>query len=44
MTNVYVDSKLSDDERRKRLYAGDIFLFFHRLRVLEYCVTLYAKC
>jgi len=27
MTNVFVDSDMSDDERRARLYAGDIFLF-----------------
>lgn len=27
MTNVFIDSDMSDDERRERLYAGDIFLF-----------------
>lgn len=27
MTNVFIDSEMSDAERRARLYAGDIFLF-----------------
>jgi hypothetical protein len=27
MTAVYIDSDVSDEERRSRLYAGDIFLF-----------------
>jgi len=27
MTSVYVDSPLSDEARRKRLYAGDLFAF-----------------
>ena len=27
MTAVYIDSPMSDDERRGRLYAGDIFVF-----------------
>ncbi len=27
MTDVFIDSDLSDDERRARLYAGDLFVF-----------------
>ncbi|PZO54443.1 MAG: hypothetical protein DCF16_05060 [Alphaproteobacteria bacterium] len=27
MTNIYIDADLTDEERRARLYAGDIFLF-----------------
>ena len=27
MTNVFIDAEISDDERRRRLYEGDIFLF-----------------
>ena len=30
MTTVYVDTHLTDDERRRRLYAGDIFVFSPR--------------
>src|SRR5262245_32828413 len=26
MASVYIDSSLTDEERRKRLYAGDIFI------------------
>ena len=25
--SVYFDAQISDDERRERLYAGDIFIF-----------------
>jgi hypothetical protein len=27
VTNVYFDSEMSDEERRARLYAGDVFIF-----------------
>jgi hypothetical protein len=33
MTAVYHDSPLPDDERRRRLYAGDLFLFSPRASV-----------
>ena len=35
---VHIDSPLTDDERRARLYAGDIFIFSpnpHSLRLIE---------
>jgi hypothetical protein len=27
MSSVFFDSKITDEERRSRLYAGDIFIF-----------------
>ena len=27
MTNVYFDARIDDDERRRRIFAGDIFVY-----------------
>ncbi|MBB5872094.1 hypothetical protein F4553_005528 [Allocatelliglobosispora scoriae] len=35
MTVVYVDAKLTDDERREKLFAGDIFVFTPTAGTLE---------
>ncbi len=37
MTSVYHDSKLSDDERRVRLYAGDMFMYSPSRASLALC-------
>lgn len=36
MGTVYLDAAMSDDERRSRLYAGDIFVYTSRKSVLEF--------
>ncbi len=36
MTTVYYDSTMSDDDRRSRLYAGDLFVYSPRKSVLDY--------
>jgi len=36
MTTVYYDSPMSDDERRARIYAGDLFVYSPRESVREY--------
>ena len=36
MTTVFYDSYMSDDERRSRIYAGDIFVYSRRKSVLAY--------
>ena len=35
MTAIYYDSDMSDEERRARLYAGDLFVYSPRKSVLE---------
>jgi hypothetical protein len=35
MTSVYLDSRHSDDERRRRLYAGDLYLYSPSRSTLE---------
>jgi len=37
LTTIYVDSKLDEDERRKRLYAGDVFVFSASAATLRLC-------
>src|SRR5664279_5884949 len=36
MTALFVDSTMSDDERRLRLYEGDVFVFSARLTALQF--------
>jgi hypothetical protein len=36
MTAVYLDTTMSDDERRAALYAGDVFLYSARPSVLDF--------
>lgn len=36
MTSVYLDSTVSDDERREGLYAGDVFLYSARPSILQF--------
>ena len=36
MTALYVDSTMPDDERRQRLYDGDVFVFSARQPVLDF--------
>jgi hypothetical protein len=36
MTTVFYDSNMTDDERRDRLYEGDIFVYSPRRSVLDY--------
>ena len=37
MTSVHHDTALADDDRRKALYAGDIFLTSPGVAALEFC-------
>lgn len=36
MTTVHYDATMSDDERRERLYAGDLFVYSPRRSVLDF--------
>lgn len=38
MATVHYDSAMSDDERRSRLYAGDLFVYSPRKSVVDYAI------
>lgn len=45
MTNVYYDARTSDDERRRRIFAGDIFVYSptrHSLELVEFARGMLA--